>query len=114
MVRRGKVAAKGATVIFCRLAGGEEEEQLALRVLLLDLDAIFINFAAKAIVAGPRIRERRRNCMLFVLLSRVLCTKREEPSDYTPCVNCVACHLCRLPWCIFFLSASNTYFLNLK
>jgi hypothetical protein len=36
-VRRGKVAAKGATVIFCRLAGGEEDELLAPRVLLLDL-----------------------------------------------------------------------------
>jgi hypothetical protein len=35
------VAAKGATVIFWRLAGGEEEELLALRVLLLDLVAIF-------------------------------------------------------------------------
>ena len=39
-VRRGKVAAKGATVIFWRLAGGAEEELLALCVLLLDLDAI--------------------------------------------------------------------------
>jgi hypothetical protein len=39
-VRRGTDAAKGATVIFWRLAGGEEEELLALRVLLLDLDAI--------------------------------------------------------------------------
>jgi len=34
-VRRGTDAAKGATVIFWRLAGGEEEELLALRVLLL-------------------------------------------------------------------------------
>ena len=40
-VRRGKVAAKGATVIFCRLAGGAEDELLALRVLLFDLVAIF-------------------------------------------------------------------------
>jgi len=40
-VRRGKAAAKGATVIFCRLAGGEEDELLALRVLLLDFVAIF-------------------------------------------------------------------------
>jgi len=40
-VRRGKVAAKGATVIFWRLAGGEEDELLALRVLLFDLVAIF-------------------------------------------------------------------------
>ena len=39
-VRRGKDAAKGATVIFCRLAGGDGEELLALRVLLLDLVAI--------------------------------------------------------------------------
>jgi hypothetical protein len=39
-VRRGKVASNGATVIFWRLAGGAEEELLALRVLLLDLDAI--------------------------------------------------------------------------
>ena len=34
-VRRGTDAAKGATGIFWRLAGGEEEELLALRVLLL-------------------------------------------------------------------------------
>ena len=40
-VRRGKVAAKGATVIFWRLAGGAVDELLALRVLLLDLVAIF-------------------------------------------------------------------------
>jgi hypothetical protein len=39
-VRRGKAAAKGATVIFWRLAGGEEEELLAVRVLLFDLEAI--------------------------------------------------------------------------
>jgi hypothetical protein len=44
-VRRGKAAAKGATVIFWRFAGGDEEELLALRVLLLDLVAIF--FAVK-------------------------------------------------------------------
>jgi len=40
-VRRGNVAAKGATVIFWRLAGGAVDELLALRVLLLDLVAIF-------------------------------------------------------------------------
>ena len=40
-VRRGKDAAKGATVIFWRLAGGEEEELLALRVLLFVFVAIF-------------------------------------------------------------------------
>ena len=40
-VLRGKDAAKGATVIFWRLAGGEEEELLALRVLLFVLVAIF-------------------------------------------------------------------------
>jgi hypothetical protein len=40
-VRRGKAAAKGATVIFWRLAGGDEDDLLALRVLLLDLVAIF-------------------------------------------------------------------------
>jgi hypothetical protein len=39
-VRRGKVAAKGSTVIFWRLAGGDEDELLALRVLLLDFVAI--------------------------------------------------------------------------
>jgi len=44
-VRRGNFAAKGATVIFWRLAGGEEEELLALRVLLFDLDAIFFEEA---------------------------------------------------------------------
>jgi hypothetical protein len=46
-------------VIFWRLAGGEEEELLALRVLLLDLVAIF-GCLRKAnltedFVAGPRI-----------------------------------------------------------
>jgi len=40
-VLRGKAAAKGATVIFWRLAGGAEDALLALRVLLLDLVAIF-------------------------------------------------------------------------
>jgi hypothetical protein len=40
-VRRGKDAAKGVTVIFCRLAGGAEDELLELRVLLFDLVAIF-------------------------------------------------------------------------
>jgi hypothetical protein len=58
-VRRGKVAAKGATVIFWRLAGGVEEELLALRVLLFDLVAIFFEVEAKRFrvedfVAGPR------------------------------------------------------------
>jgi hypothetical protein len=43
-VLRGKAAAKGATVIFWRLAGGEEEELLALRVLLLVFVAIFSVF----------------------------------------------------------------------
>ena len=41
-VLRGKDAAKGATVIFWRLAGGEEGELLALRVLLLVFVAIFL------------------------------------------------------------------------
>ena len=58
-VRRGKDAAKGATVIFWRLAGGEEEELLALRVLLFVLVAIFFEekakFTAEDFVAGPRI-----------------------------------------------------------
>jgi hypothetical protein len=40
-VRRGKAAAKGATVIFWRLAGGQEDALLALRVLLFDFVAIF-------------------------------------------------------------------------
>jgi len=40
-VRRGKAAAKGATVIFWRLAGGDEDALLALRVLLFDLVAIY-------------------------------------------------------------------------
>jgi hypothetical protein len=44
-VRRGKAAAKGATVIFWRLAGGEEDELLALRVRLFDLVAIFFEEA---------------------------------------------------------------------
>ena len=46
-VRRGKDAAKGATVIFWRLAGGEEEELLALRVLLFVFVAIFFEEKAK-------------------------------------------------------------------
>ena len=46
-VLRGKDAAKGATVIFGRLAGGEEEELLALRVLLFVLVAIFFQFAER-------------------------------------------------------------------
>ena len=56
-VRRGKAAAKGATVIFCRLAGGDEDELLALRVLLFDLVAIFFESKMKMedFVAGPRI-----------------------------------------------------------
>ena len=57
-VRRGKAAAKGATVIFWRLAGGDEEELLALRVLLFDLVAIFFEEAKMSggpFVAGPRI-----------------------------------------------------------
>jgi hypothetical protein len=49
-VRRGKAATKGATVIFWRLAGGDEDELLALRVLLLDLVAIF--FEEAKIVGG--------------------------------------------------------------
>ena len=36
-VRRGKDAANGATVIFWRLAGGEEDGLLALRGLLFDM-----------------------------------------------------------------------------
>jgi len=43
--RRGYVAAKGATVIFWRLVGGDEEELLALRFLRLDLVAIFFGEA---------------------------------------------------------------------
>jgi hypothetical protein len=39
-VRRGKVAAKGATVIFWRLAGGKEDELFAPRDLLFDLEAM--------------------------------------------------------------------------
>jgi hypothetical protein len=41
-VRRGNAAAKGATVIFWRLAGGEEDELLAPQDLLFDLEAIVI------------------------------------------------------------------------
>ena len=55
-VRRGKVAAKGANVIFRRLAGGDEDELLALRVLLFDLVAIFFEEAKISgglFVAGP-------------------------------------------------------------
>ena len=43
-------------MIFCRLAGGEEDELLALRVLLLDLVAIFLlKILLEDFVAGPRI-----------------------------------------------------------
>ena len=63
-VRRGKDAAKGATVIFWRLAGGEEEELLALRVLLFDLVAMFFeeskNHCGGHFVAGPRITFGRK------------------------------------------------------
>ena len=50
-VRRGNDAAKGVTVIFWRLVGGEEDALLALRVLLLDLVAIFFR-EAKMISGG--------------------------------------------------------------
>ena len=58
MVRRGKDAAKGTTVILWRLAGGDEDELLALRVLLF-VFAILIFFGdskmtVEDIVAGPR------------------------------------------------------------
>ena len=55
-MRRGKVAAKGATVIFWRFGGGDEDELLTLRVLLLDLDAIGFLRKVKTedFVAGPR------------------------------------------------------------
>ena len=46
-MRRGKAAAKGATEIFWRLAGGDEDELLALRVLLLDFVAIFFEEEGK-------------------------------------------------------------------
>jgi hypothetical protein len=46
-VRRGKAAAKGATVIFWRLAGGGEDA-LALRVLLFMLDFVAIFFLMDA------------------------------------------------------------------
>ena len=49
-VRRGKDASNGATVIFWRLAGGEEDELLALRVLLFVLVAIFCVRKAKLTV----------------------------------------------------------------
>ena len=67
-MRRGKVAAKGATVIFWRLAGGDEDELLALRVLLLVLVAIFCE-EAKMIsgglfVAGPRTFGRKWTTMV--------------------------------------------------
>ena len=60
-MRRGKAAAKGATVIFWRLAGGDEDELLALRVLLLVFVAIFFEEAKKKdFVAGPRIHFGRK------------------------------------------------------
>ena len=59
-MRRGKAAAKGATVIFWRLGGGAEDELLALRVLLFVFVAIFLGqkcfkFEVEDFVAGPRI-----------------------------------------------------------
>jgi len=42
-VLRGKDAAKGATVVFWRLAGGAEDELFAVRGLLLDVDSILMN-----------------------------------------------------------------------
>jgi hypothetical protein len=55
-VRRGKAAAKGATVIFWRLAGGDEDALLALRVLLFDLGLVAIVLVrwVENFVAGPR------------------------------------------------------------
>ena len=50
-VRRGKDAAKGVTVIFWRLAGGDEEELLALRVLLFVLVAIFLRKRQKSLLS---------------------------------------------------------------
>jgi len=66
-VRRGNVAAKGAAVIFWRLAGGAEDELLALRVLLFDLVAIFFEEAKNCgglFVAGPRIFGRKWTTMV--------------------------------------------------
>ena len=65
-VRRGKDATKGATVIFWRLAGGEEEELLALRLLLFVFVAIFLfllevknDCEMEDIVAAPRKHLRK-------------------------------------------------------
>jgi hypothetical protein len=60
-VRRGKAAAKGATVIFWRFGGGAVDELLALRVLLFDLVAIFLlKILLEDFVAGPRIQFGRK------------------------------------------------------
>jgi hypothetical protein len=44
---------KGATVIFWRLGRGEEDELLALRVLLLDFVAIFFLFLRRGLCRWP-------------------------------------------------------------
>ena len=60
-MRRGKDAAKGATVIFWRLAGGEEDELLALRVLLVFEKAIIYLFVIEdfLFLLAPETRERQ-------------------------------------------------------
>ena len=63
-VRRGNDAAKGATVVFWRLAGGDEEELPALRVLLLDLVAILcgLSYIEQSWEIWNRNRLRTVNC----------------------------------------------------
>ena len=51
-VRRGNAASKGATVVFWRLEGGDKDELLALRVLLLDFDVMFLWLRIDFVVLG--------------------------------------------------------------
>ena len=44
---------KGATVIFCRLAGGDEDELLALRVPLVVFVAIFVGERTQKVSLAP-------------------------------------------------------------
>jgi len=61
IVRRGADAANGATVIFWRLAGGDEEQLLALRVLLFVLVAIFFEENLETTVPGVQSRSTETN-----------------------------------------------------
>ena len=71
-VRRGRDASKGATVIFCRLGGGEEDALLAPRVPLLDLD-IFM-----CAVSPYRVNLAATQTVLSVGLKNFLNEKKQQ------------------------------------